>query len=43
LPLDASLRYERVASSTLGIFPDANVVTIDLRFYSRLFGPRSDQ
>jgi hypothetical protein len=43
LPLDASLRYDRVARSTLGVFPDANVVTIDLRFYSRLFGPRSDQ
>jgi hypothetical protein len=43
LPLDASLRYERVARSTLGVFPDGNVVTIDLRFYSRLWGARSDR
>ncbi len=37
LPLDASLRYERVARSTLGVFPDGNVVSINLRFYSGLW------
>jgi hypothetical protein len=38
LPMDASIRYERIVQSGLGIFPDFNTVRIDLRFYGRLFG-----
>jgi len=37
LPLDASLRYERIIRSGTGIVPDANTVRIDLRFYTGLW------
>ena len=38
LPMDASFRYQRIVRSGSGIVPDANTVSIDLRFYTRLFG-----
>ncbi len=38
LPMDASFRYQRIVRSGTGIVPDANTVSIDLRFYTRLFG-----
>lgn len=37
LPLDASVRYERVASSATGRVAAAHVVRVDLRFYTGLF------
>ena len=37
LPLDASLRYQRILRSTTGIVPDASTVQIELRFYTRLW------
>jgi hypothetical protein len=40
LPMDASIRYERVAHTGIGIVPDSNVLRVDLRFYSHLFGSR---
>ena len=38
LPMDASIRYQRIARSKSGILPDASSVRIDLRFYRRVFG-----
>jgi hypothetical protein len=38
LPMDASIRYQRIARSGTGLVPDAHVLRVDLRFYSRLFG-----
>lgn len=40
LPMDASFRYQRIIRSGMGIVPDASTLTIDLRFYTRLFGRR---
>jgi Arc/MetJ family transcription regulator len=37
LPLDASLRYERILRSQTGILPDASTVRVDLRLYTRLW------
>ncbi|MBM4186552.1 MAG: hypothetical protein FJ206_04490 [Gemmatimonadetes bacterium] len=37
LPMDASLRYERIARSGTGVVPDLNSVRVDLRLYSRLW------
>lgn len=37
LPMDASLRYERVVSSSEGIVPRRQAVTALIRFYRRLF------
>jgi hypothetical protein len=37
LPLDASLRYERIVRSGTGIIPDASTVRVDLRLYTRLW------
>jgi len=41
LPMDASFRYQRIVRSQTGILPDAHLVRIDLRFYTRLFGERN--
>lgn len=38
LPMDASIRYQRIARSRTGLVPDAASVRIDLRFYGRFFG-----
>jgi hypothetical protein len=38
LPLDATILYQRLVRSATGIVPDANVVRVDLRFYSNLWG-----
>lgn len=37
LPMDASVKYERVARSGAGLVPDLNTVRVDLRLYSRLW------
>ena len=34
MPLDASARYQRIASSTFGRVADSHVMRIDLRFYT---------
>lgn len=36
LPLDASVRYERVARSGMGLVSDSHLVRVDLRFYTGL-------
>ncbi|MHB1329787.1 MAG: hypothetical protein ACYC2K_16435, partial [Gemmatimonadales bacterium] len=41
LPMDASFRYQRIVQSQTGILPDAHLVRIDLRFYTRFFGERN--
>ncbi len=41
LPMDASFRYQRIVRSQTGILPDAHLVRIDLRFYTRLFGEQN--
>ncbi len=38
LPMDASLRYQRIGRSRTGLVPDAASLRIDLRFYGRIFG-----
>lgn len=37
LPLEASLRYQRIVRSHQGILPDANQVLLSLKFYTRLW------
>ncbi|MEZ4586104.1 MAG: hypothetical protein R2909_06860 [Gemmatimonadales bacterium] len=37
LPLDARVRWQRVASSATGRVADSHVLTVDLRFYGNLF------
>ncbi len=37
LPLDASVRYERIVRSGTGVLPDANTIRVDLRLYTRLW------
>ena len=38
LPMDASVRYQRIARSSTGLVPDASTVRVEVRFYGRIFG-----
>ena len=37
MPMEASIRYQRIVTSSDGIVPDANQVLLRLRFYTRLW------